>query len=153
MNAYRASASKVIDASAELLYDIIADYHDGHPAILPTRYFSDLKVVKGGVGVGTVIEFVVTVMGQKTDFVLEVTEAQPPTLLVEKEKAQGITTSFTLEPINDGRTRVTIETQAQGKAGLQGWIEKWLSPRVLRNIYCEELDQLAQVAASRTASG
>ena len=60
MSTYLARESAVIEAPAERLYGIIADYHEGHPAILPARYFSDLTVVEGGLGLGTVIPVATT---------------------------------------------------------------------------------------------
>ena len=40
----------VIDAPAQEVYDIIADYENGHPHILPKEHFSDLTVEEGGKG-------------------------------------------------------------------------------------------------------
>ena len=52
MSYYTAKASKVIDAPADQIYAVISDYHEGHPAILPTRYFTDMTVIQGGQGEG-----------------------------------------------------------------------------------------------------
>ena len=148
MNTYLARESAVIDAPAGQLYEIIADYHEGHPAILPARYFSDLTVIEGGQGKGTVIRVQLNVLGTKTLFNLQVTRAEPGRLLVEEDGAAGVVTTFELEPLEDGRTRVTISTEARTSPGMRGIIEKLMNPPVTRRIYREELQQLAEVAAS-----
>jgi hypothetical protein len=57
MKTKQVSASAVINAPAKQVYTILADYHDGHPRILPQQYFSSLEVERGGVGAGTVLRF------------------------------------------------------------------------------------------------
>ena len=44
-----------IDASPEKVYAILADYHNGHPAILPKNYFKTVVVEKGGTGEDTLV--------------------------------------------------------------------------------------------------
>lgn len=148
MSTYLAQESAVINAPAERLYEIITDYHEGHPAILPARYFTDLKVIEGGQGVGTVIAVQMNVFGSKTLFNLKVTEAEPGRLLVEEDEAAGVVTTFSLEPLADGQTRVTIATEARTSPGLRGLLEKAMNPPITRRIYREELQQLAKVAAN-----
>ncbi len=148
MSTYLARESAVIEAPAERLYGIIADYHEGHPAILPARYFSDLTVVEGGLGLGTVIRVQMNVYGSKALFNLRVTKAEPGRLLVEEDETAGVVTTFSLEPLGDGRTRVTIASETRTSPGLRGLVERVLNPAVTRRIYRAELQQLARVAAS-----
>ncbi len=148
MNTYLAQESAVIDAPAERLYEIIADYHRGHPAILPSRYFAELTVVEGGQGLGTVIRVRMNVFGSKTLLNMKVTRAEPGRLLVEEDEASGTVTTFSLEPLADGRTRVTIATESRTSPGPRGWLEKLMNPPISRRIYREELQQLAKVAAT-----
>lgn len=148
MSTYLAQESAVIDAPAEQLYDIIADYHQGHPAILPPRYFTDLAVVEGGQGVGTVVRVHMNVFGSKALFNLRVTKAEPGRLLVEEDGATGTVTTFSLEPLDDDRTRVTIATEARTSPGLRGMLERVMIPSITRRIYREELQQLAEVATN-----
>src|SRR5690606_26579640 len=54
--------SAEIAAPPNVVYGIIADYREGHPSILPPRWFTHLHVERGGVGAGTVIRF-----GMKSD--------------------------------------------------------------------------------------
>lgn len=51
-----AKYSHIIPVNPEKVYAVIADYEEGHHAILPKEYFSSMKVLKGGQGTGTVIE-------------------------------------------------------------------------------------------------
>ena len=52
MGTYQAQESEVINAPPEKIYAIISDYHEGHPAILPSRYFTEIVVTAGGQGEG-----------------------------------------------------------------------------------------------------
>ena len=49
-----ASAERTVPVPAAAVYALLADYRDGHPRILPPA-FSDLTVLRGGTGAGTVI--------------------------------------------------------------------------------------------------
>jgi hypothetical protein len=146
MTHYHAEASRIVDASPDAVYAIIADYHEGHAAILPARYFTGMSVDEGGRGTGTVATVHMNVFGAKATYQMTVTEAKPGRLLVEEDEKAGVRTEFTLEPLDDGRrTRVTIATRARTAPGLKGVFEKWLNPAVTRKIYREELQQLAQL--------
>ena len=148
MSTYLAQESAIIEAPAERIYDIIADYHEGHPAILPARYFTDLAVVEGGQGEGTLVKVHMNVFGSKALFNLRVTRAEPGRLLVEEDEEAGMVTTFSLEPVEDGRTRVTIATEARTSPGLRGMVERLVNPAVTRRIYREELGLLARKAVS-----
>src|SRR5262245_57677012 len=114
-----ATHSAVIDAPSAKLYAIVADYHKGHPSILPP-VFSDLRVEQGGVGAGTVIRFKTTAMGTTREWHGVVSEPQPGRVLVEAYDT-GEVTIFTFEPLDEGRTRVTFTTE-WSKGGLKGWV-------------------------------
>jgi hypothetical protein len=47
-----ASASKIVDAPADVLYSILADYQNGHASILPNSYFLLLKSQKADMANG-----------------------------------------------------------------------------------------------------
>ena len=66
MSVIRVTASKEIPAPAATVYGITADYHRGHPSILPPEYFQDLVVEAGGRGAGTPIRFTMIAFGQRT---------------------------------------------------------------------------------------
>lgn len=141
------SASAVIPAPAKHIYEIIADYHSGHPSILPKPYFVSLAVEKGGVGAGTVINFQMRLMGQLQNFHAEISEPEPGRVLVETYAGTGTVTRFIVDPRDDGQSaQVTIKTDTKVRNGVLGTVEGWLTTQLLRPIYVKELEQLANVA-------
>lgn len=144
MSAIHVIETADIDAPPTAVYDIIADYRVGHPAILPPAYFQDVRVVAGGTGVGTTIQFKMNMMGVKQPGVLTVTEAERGRYLKEISPDGTITTYFRFEPLNDGaRTRITFDTTMQISGGVRGVIERLMVPGYLRRVYHEELTLLA----------
>jgi uncharacterized protein YndB with AHSA1/START domain len=140
-------ASKQIQAAPEKIYAMIADYHNGHPHILPKPYFVALEVEKGGYGAGTVIRFQMKLMGRLQKFRAEITEPEPGRVLVETDLDTGTTTTFTVEEHAQAQeSLVSIRTVTQVRDGLFGAVEGWLTVRLLQPIYTKELDQLASVA-------
>ena len=144
MNQYEVSVSRVIDAPPAAVFAVFADYHQGHAAVLPKPYFTEMTVEKGGTGAGTEITVHMNVMGAKVTYHMVVTEPEPGRVLQEEDKAAGVLTTFTMDPVNDGQaTNVTLYTQAKTAPGLKGFIEKLITPPISRKIYNEELDLLA----------
>ncbi len=153
MSQYQAQASEIIEASPERVFAVIADYHKGHPAILQARYFTDMTVTQGGQGEGTVATVYMNVFGARAVYQMQVTEPQPGRVLVEEDKSAGVITTFTVEPIGGGgQARVTISTEAKTSPGLKGIVEKLLNPAIMRKIYHEELQQLAEIVQSKDGS-
>lgn len=137
-------ASKVIDAPAERIYAVLADYRTSHPAILPKAYFKGLRVEAGGVGAGTVVVADMEVYGVRRSYRLTVSEPQPGRVLAEADAAAGMATQFILEPVGDGRqTRLTIASDVRTSGGVQGWLERMMNPAIMRKIYNEELELIA----------
>jgi|SRR6185436_15910734 len=152
MGVIRVSKSAVIPAPAPLVYSLIADYREGHPRILPRRYFGRLEVEQGGFGAGTIIRYEIKLFGTERKVRAEITEPRPGMELVETDFATGARTTFTVVPgTRAGESEVTIQTEWEAQ-GLRGWIEEWMAPPLLRRIYVEELAQLGAVAAA-DASG
>ena len=148
---YAVSSSRRIEAPPEIVYGIIADYVTGHPQIIPPRYFRDLTVQKGGYGEGTEIAVTMTTLGRETRFTALVTEPIPGRVLVETAPAEGIVTSFRVEPITGAPGAVaTIQTELPLRPGLGGSVERMVSAFVLRRIYREELRRLEAVARERS---
>lgn len=147
MTKHSVSASAHIVASVKSTYDLIADYRDGHPHILPKPYFVSLAVEKGGYGAGTVINFQMKLMGKIQSYQAVITEPEPGRVLVETVQDSGTVTTFTVDPRADGRhSFVTITTTTDVPDGLSGRVQGWLTTRVLRPIYEKELRQLAAIA-------
>lgn len=145
MAPYSISDSRRINAPAARIYGLIADYHRGHPTILP-KQFSNLRVESGGgVGAGTTIRFEVTVMGRTERYKAIVSEPEPGRVLVEKNvEPNDSVTTFIVNPVDDGRAAdVTIRTELDARPGLMGAIEKFLIKRVMPGMYAEELRLLA----------
>ena len=148
MKPYRATASSIIEAPAELVYQTLADYHHGHPSILPKQYFLSLEVEQGGFGAGTVINFQTRVLGETQSFRAAITEPEPGRVLVETNLGEGGgVTTFIVQPLSEGnRTEVIITTEsATRRSGGLGSVERLLTKILLQRIYKAELKQLARV--------
>jgi polyketide cyclase/dehydrase/lipid transport protein len=147
---YIVSATGRLNAPPRRVYDTIANYHTGHPRILP-KQFRNLRVEKGGIGDGTVITFQVRVFGKTDTFRAEVTEPEPGRMLVEKNVAgsESVTT-FIVEPgARADEAIVTITTELNARRGWAGAVERFMTERVLRPMYAEELRLLEAAAADR----
>lgn len=151
---YKVSASMVVEAPAEMVYAIVADYREGHPQILPRKYFTALEVERGGRGEGTVIRFRMRLLGRERNFRAAITEPEPGRVLAETNLDDGgAVTSFVVDPYERGRhSRVTIITELRSAAGLYGLAERFLTTTLLRRIYTLELKLLAALAERRPAS-
>jgi hypothetical protein len=145
MNQNHVEVSDVIEAHLEKIYGILADYRVGHPAILPKPYFTELVVEEGGQGAGTIVRVGMQVMGKAFTYRQTISEPEPGRVLKEADAAAGVFTTFTVEPLNGGgRSRVTIVTDAAVSSGVTGWLERLFNPIVMRRIYRQELQQLAE---------
>jgi hypothetical protein len=142
-------AAAHIPAPAPQVYRIIANYHSGHPRILP-KQFSGLTVERGGVGDGTVIRFTMTVLGKTETLRAEITEPEPGRVLVERNVlGNDAETRFIVEPGATGRDcQVIFETTISVRTGIAGAIEKFMLTRILTAIYAEELKLLASAATA-----
>ena len=139
MSEIRAEVSRVIEAPPEAVYAVIADYNESHPAILPKHVFSGLVVEQGGIGAGTVVRVTMAALGTKQELHVTVSEPEPGRVLVES--GSGLTTTFTVEPVDGGRSsQVTITADATPSPGPKGWIERMVSPALL----LDELRLLAE---------
>ena len=142
------SDSALVAAPADTLYRIIADYHAGHPRIIPRPPFVGLEVVEGGIGDGTVIRVRIRVLGTVQTYHATITEPEPGRTLVETNDTGSVTT-FTVEPQGDGRqSLVTITTDLGDRPGLRGAVERWLAARMIRPMLAEELALLAKAAGA-----
>lgn len=142
------SATRRIAAPAHIVYGIIADYRDGHPAILPPKWFGPLIVEAGGIGAGTRIRFSMRGMGPERPMEAIVAEPEPGRVLTETYPATGGVTTFIVEAAPAGRSDVTFRTTWQPR-GLAGLVERLAAPRFLRRVYRDELDQLQILAEAR----
>lgn len=147
MAQHKMEATRLIQAPAAKIYNIIADYRTGHPHILPRPYFPSLSVEQGGVGAGTVIDFEMQLMGKKRVFRATISEPVPGRVLVETDPEAGTVTTFRVEPSDQGdMVRVTITTQFTTLDGIFGAMQGWLMIKMLQPIYIKELDLLGEFA-------
>lgn len=149
MSQLKISASAIIDAHADNIYSIIADYRHGHPQIIPPEYMYDLQVEKGGYGAGTTIRFKMKVLGVEQSLYQRVSEPEPGRVLVEQDvdSSQSEITTFTVDPIEQGqKSHVQISTVLNLPSGITGAIQKWLLSMIIPQIYKEELKLLEGVA-------
>ncbi|MDA0243808.1 MAG: SRPBCC family protein [Chloroflexi bacterium] len=151
MSTFTVSETKLIDAPAERIYGLLADYHTGHPSVLPKPYFTDLQVTQGGRGAGTQIVVHMNVYGSKTTYNMVVTEPVPGRVLQEEDKGLGVVTTFTVDSLTPHGAQVTIATTSPVKSGLAGWLEQKITAALMHRIYRAELDQIARVSQQPSA--
>jgi hypothetical protein len=152
MPACRVSVERLIAAPAEVVYHCLADYRAHHRVaggFLPPA-FTDLQVLEGGVGAGTVIQFWTRIGGRTATRVQEVTEPEPGRVLKESGSGEGST--FTVEPHGDRLSLVRIESVIQA-GGLTGLLLPLIGPRMLRPIIADELARLERHARDHQAAG
>lgn len=142
MSTFQVVVSKVIDARPETVYGVIVDM-DQHRKILP-KEFTALTVEQGGRGEGTVVRADMKVLGVKASHRLVISEPEPGRVMKEVDSATGVDTTWTVTPLDGGRRcELTLDTRMRVKPGLQGWVEKLITPGLMRGIYQRELDLIA----------
>ncbi len=147
MSGIVAEETRTIGVPAVVVYEILADYHSGHPSILPAA-FTDLVVDAGGRGRGTRIHFDATMMGRRDRLSAEIDEPEPGRVLVERYPDRGMVTKFMVDPVADG-CRVTIRTEIAA-SGIRRFLQRLIVPPMLRRVFREELANLERVARERT---
>lgn len=152
MSKLHVESSAVIDGSPAEIYAIFADYHNGHPHILPKQYFSPPEVEVGGYGAGTIFRVKTRALGVEQGYHMQVAEPEPGRVLTETDLSVDLVTTFTVDPVaNSQQARVTIATDWTPKPGLAGLVEKLITPPVMRRMYRAELNQLASFVQSKRA--
>jgi uncharacterized protein YndB with AHSA1/START domain len=156
MSPLHVSAERTIPAPAEAVYALLADYRDGHPRILPPA-FSDLTVLEGGTGAGTVVRFALKLAGRTQEGEARVEEPEPGHVLSEVYPTKSAVTYFTVDPVGN-QSRVRIETTWEPSRGIAGLLERLVTPRLFRKIYGDELELIehwaiknASITAARQA--
>jgi|tagenome__1003787_1003787.scaffolds.fasta_scaffold20941644_3 hypothetical protein len=136
------AAERELDAPAAVLYHCLADYRTHHrpEGFLPPA-FSDLEVLRGGVGDGTEATWTVDAGGRRT-ITARITEPEPGHTLLET--ADGLVTTFTVDPTAAGAI-VRFETVIE-EPGLRGVLTRLFAPRMLAPLYADELNRLGEYA-------
>lgn len=143
---YTVEAEALVSAPAQQVYALLADYHHGHPRVLP-RAFTGLRVIEGGTGAGTVVDVGMKAFGRVRTVRGYVTEPEPGRVLEESYPASSIVTRFYITPLPDARCSVRIWSELNSKGGWAGWLERKLVRSYLVKVYREELALIAAVAA------
>lgn len=149
METYGVRVSREVGARPEEIYEVLANYREGHPQILPKNYFRELQVLQGGVGSGTVIRVTMNFMGFQRHMRMAVTEPVPGKVLQEEDLDSGVITRFILESRGPATTEVTIETRWPRKHGFGGFLEARINPAAAKKMYREELELLEAYCAKR----
>jgi hypothetical protein len=152
---HRVTASARIAAAPARVYEVLADYRQGHRHILPKR-FSDLTVERGGFGAGTIIRFRLRLGGGRQTFRAAITEPDPGRVLAETNlEGRVAVTTFTVTAEGAGEmSHVTIATELPVRSGMLGAIERFLTTQALQPLYREQLQRLAAfMGASGEHSG
>jgi len=143
---------KVISAAPAVVYDVIADYRVGHNAIVPRPYFTDLEVIEGGYGAGTIIKFSITVFGQTDYYHQRVTEPEKGRIIEESSIDREQATRFILDPCDDGRkTDLTIHMEIPIASGITGFFERLITVPVVRWLFNKELNNLDAYVTEKNA--
>jgi hypothetical protein len=148
-------SSIIENANAKQIRDIIMDFRNGHPHILPKGIFFDLKVLAEDEK-NVAIQFKSTLYGSTRSCTSIVSEDIPNKLIVEREHETGykthIKTSFKLDEQPDNKVKVTIHTEMnESKWLLQGWLEYMFAAKMFAPIYDQELQLLQKELDKRNA--
>ena len=124
------TSERVIDAPSARVRAALADYGTVRPTIL-TEQFSDYGVESGGQGAGT-----------RAHWKLAATALNPHEggaavdgALVERDANSSMVTTWTVEPLGEGRSRVAVTTTWNGAGGVGGFFERTFAPKGLARIY------------------
>ncbi len=142
--AFEVSLARRIEAPAERVYAVFADYREAHPRVLPPSFFTGLDVEEGGYGAGTKLVVHAKAGGRTRSLRGVVTEPEPGRLLVESYPGDRTVTSFLVEPEGPDACRVTLSTRMPWRRGPLGWIERAIVRRMMRRAYAEELALVAE---------
>jgi hypothetical protein len=137
------TVTRTIDAPADVIYRIIADYENHHPHILPDVYFDGLEVLDGGYGAGTRLNVFAVIKGSKQTLEMGVDEPQPGRVLTETDLNGGIKTTFEVVPVEEGEAAVTITTSWPPARGFQALFNRFFLSGYVRRMLEAEVELLA----------
>ncbi|MFC6011897.1 SRPBCC family protein [Nocardia lasii] len=144
MGQVSASSSVVVAADPQRTLAAIGDYETVRPRILSSHY-RDYKVVEGGQGAGTVVEWTLQATEKRSRNVrASVTVAD--STLTERDANSTLVTTWAVTPEGAG-SKVTVTTTWQGAGGVAGIFEGIFAPLGLKKIQAEVLANLARELA------
>jgi hypothetical protein len=136
------AVSRTIDAAADVIYRVLADYENHHPKILPEVYFDGLEVLEGGFGAGTRLNVFAVIKGSKQTLEMGVEEPQPGRVLTETDLNGGMKTTFEVVPLEEGEAAVTITTSWPPARGFQALFNRFFLSGYVRRMLEAELELL-----------
>jgi hypothetical protein len=147
----RFAVEREVQTSADVIFHLLSDYREHHRpgGFLPPE-FSEQEILRGGVGAGTELQYVITVGGRPRTIRAVVSEPDPGRSLLES--APGVETWMTVEPSANG-TRVRFETVLD-EPGVAGVMSRIFAARLLAPVYRDELariEEYARIHQSRAA--
>jgi len=152
MSRVHLEVEETLAARPQVIWDILVDYREAHPSILP-KVFSPLVIEEDGNGAGTVMRFSTHIGGSTRNFHQVASTPDPGRVLKETSIDGSGETTFTLTPVDGGqRTTVNIVTELEIHGGPVGALERALIPRLTLPVYREELGNLERVAQQRSAA-
>ncbi|EMD24415.1 SRPBCC family protein [Amycolatopsis azurea] len=143
MGKVTAIAERTIEAPADKVRALVADYAETRPKLL-TEHYRDYEVTEGGVGAGTKASWKLQATSKRVrDVAATVTEPSEGTY-VETDANSSMVTTWTVHEVPEG-SLVRIETSWDGAGGIGGFFEKTFAPGGLKRIYEGVLGKLAEV--------
>jgi hypothetical protein len=134
MGQVTSTTERIIEAPAATVRVAVADYETVRPRIL-TAQFSEYRVEEGGHGAGTRARWKLAATKRRTrDVVVEVLESVDGSL-IERDKNSSMVTTWLVEPVEDGRSRVRTTSTWKGAGGIGGFFERRFAPKGLARIY------------------
>ncbi|AUI63096.1 SRPBCC family protein [Amycolatopsis sp. BJA-103] len=142
MGKVTAIAERTIEAPADKVRTLVADYTETRPKLL-TEHYRDYEVTEGGVGAGTKASWKLQATSKRVrDVAATVTEPSEGTI-VETDANSSMVTTWTVREVPEG-SLVRIETTWDGAGGIGGFFEKTFAPGGLKRIYEGVLGKLAE---------
>lgn len=141
-----ASSSVVVAADSARTLAAIADYQSVRPRILSSHYH-DYRVVSGGTGAGTVVEWTLQASTKRSRN-LRAVVSMSDSMVTERDSNSTMVTTWTVTPSGTG-SLVTVRTTWQGASGVSGFFEGIFAPLGLKRIHAEVLQKLqAELSAT-----
>ncbi|MFF2553280.1 SRPBCC family protein [Nocardia sp. NPDC058058] len=139
MGQVSASSSIVVTADPQRTLEAIADYESVRPRINSAHYL-DYKVVEGGKGAGTVVDWTLKATEKRSRNV-HATVSVSDSMVTERDSNSSMVTTWTVTPQGSG-SLVTTRTSWKGAGGIGGIFEGIFAPLGLKKIQAEVLENL-----------
>jgi hypothetical protein len=139
-----ASSSIIVAASPDKALAAVADYATVRPKILSAHY-RDYKVVEGGQGAGTVVDWTLQATEKRSRNV-HATVSVAGSTVTETDANSSLVTTWSVTPSGSG-SQVTTTTEWNGAGGIGGIFEGIFAPLGLKKIQAEVLGNLQKTLA------